>query len=860
MRVADEFNAASWKVCWATTYTFEPAFFEAFLLRRLGEPPFNAVVLGDSRRLAETWSHFGAHDAWRVPGVNRRYLVRGVHLDTGAFHAKTVLLGREKRGVLLVGSGNLDLRGLESGREVYARFASGDEPEAFGAWRDWMAGIVGASEDRLLRDRWADLLGRLPWLVAAERGASPFVTNARSPLADQFVGGLVDPIDELHVTAPFFDHDLGALSSLVERTRPKRLFLYVGDGVSVDGVKLELFIGSLDSEVSVRAYVASRDGSRTYVHAKIIAAVSGPRARVLAGSANLSRPALLSTPLHGNVEAGVIRDVEADWATGLFRSHPGLELVDLDIEDVRGFSLFESSPASGLPVRLESASRQADGSVLLASVPLPPPEARLTDGAAVARINGGRSDPMESTHTTQLVWLIDVDGGPVSNRVPVDDLVELARVLALNASAGSDRPRELDPIDRDHPLYRVLADLHQSAVFDVDDTPAHSLVEARRGGDDDPETVEFWSRYFEEELGRDPRARRYSPPEATGGGLFLDDFAALLLQMLNRAPALHELRLLNEVPDPEGEHLEEGHRWSTTQRLRVRAYNVLARWAGLVNEPRVRWFGQLAPVRHYVGILTALARIWPQAQMPEDRDRWLTSEQLARVAGILFGSFIRSERIPGFLVSLDGDSREASLAALRDCGAPQVAGAVAFCVLDRAKPEVFFAWQPFLVPALEWGVIDVDARTAELVQAWTSKRVTTDQVADSILRAATYMDDEHWCSAAVAEWGFRSVRLEKSGNPHVPVDLVVGGAGPILQDPRLVGLTAAALTYTRTTGLRLRVDGDLLVVEPRKTLIGKVRGTTVESAFPLMPSDYVDLEGRGAGFGGLLDHVESRVS
>ena len=95
MRVADVFSAARWRACWATTFTFEPAFFEAFLLRRLGDPPFNVVVLGDSQRLAKTWGEIGPHDSWRVPGLNQKYLVRGVSLPGRAFHAKTILLGNE---------------------------------------------------------------------------------------------------------------------------------------------------------------------------------------------------------------------------------------------------------------------------------------------------------------------------------------------------------------------------------------------------------------------------------------------------------------------------------------------------------------------------------------------------------------------------------------------------------------------------------------------------------------------------------------------------------------------------------------------------------------------------------------------
>ena len=49
MKVAERFSPAT-TFSWATTYTFEPEIFEEYLLRRLGQPPLNAVVLVDFER------------------------------------------------------------------------------------------------------------------------------------------------------------------------------------------------------------------------------------------------------------------------------------------------------------------------------------------------------------------------------------------------------------------------------------------------------------------------------------------------------------------------------------------------------------------------------------------------------------------------------------------------------------------------------------------------------------------------------------------------------------------------------------------------------------------------------------------
>lgn len=865
MKIADAFSAARWRVCWVTTYTFEPAFFEAFLLRRLGDPPLNVVVLADAQRLADTWSSIGVHDVWRVPGVNRRYLVRGFARAAGAFHAKTILLANEKRGLLLVGSGNVGLGGLESGHEVYAQFNSNDGLEEFAAWREWIADLVTRFDDPLVRSRWGDLRARLPWLVGADPGAGSFVTNSFSPLADQFLTGIEPPVDELHLTAPFFDHDLRALTRLIDATRPRKLEIYLGDSASVDGARLVAALAA--SGADVRAHGYATDRAAPYVHAKMIAAVTGTRARLLAGSANLSGPALLgavSTGGHVNVEAGVLRDVEASVAISLIRGEPRLSLVELPLDRLADLSLFETSDLAGLPVRLHAATRDPDGTITLASVPPPPDGARLTDGRSFAEVRGGRSAELLHEDAAQFVWLVNGADEVISNRVPVDELTALSRALTAQDSTDSDRPRELDPIDRDHPVARILMELHQGAVFDVADTPAQGRVDAGRGGESGDEAGEgdaFWDRYFEEELGRDPRARRYGAnglrmPDSE----FPDEFGSLLLQMLHRAPAPNELRLLDGSSVTREEAEVEGHRWTMTQRLRVRAFNVLWRWSSAVNDPRVRWFGAYAPVRHYLGLLGALARMWPQAQMPDDKDRWLTSDQLARLAANLFAAFIRPENGLGYLASLHEDERATAVELLRAQGAPAAAAALAYSVLRGAKAEVFFAWQPFLVPALKWGVIEVADGCAELAAACLGLSVTDEQIGARLEHVANYIDDEHWCAQAVATWGFGSVALRPSGNPNVPLDLVVSDEGQWLRDPRFVGLARAALAYAKSSGLRLRVGADLLVLVPGTTLIGPVRGVTIESNEVLSLAVLDDLEARGVGFGAAFDDPLAAVS
>ena len=119
MRVAAHFRPGT-AVFWATTYALDLKLFDQYLLRQLGGPPINAVVLVDHWRLGEMWNRVDPDEHYLARQANRVYLLRGVRLPGGgAFHPKTYLFGRRDGSTLLVGSGNLTRRGIDAGKEVF---------------------------------------------------------------------------------------------------------------------------------------------------------------------------------------------------------------------------------------------------------------------------------------------------------------------------------------------------------------------------------------------------------------------------------------------------------------------------------------------------------------------------------------------------------------------------------------------------------------------------------------------------------------------------------------------------------------------------------------------------------------------
>lgn len=838
MKIAAEFTGR-WTICWVTTFTFEPAFFESFLLKRLGDPPLNVAVIADFSKLTELWAQVDAHEL-NVRAANRRYLVRGAAIAGGAFHPKTILIANKSDGVLFVGSGNLGLSGVEQGREVFTRFDSRREEDlpAFKTWRAWMNDVVALVDDGALRSRFADVLARAPWLAGAPTDTKGLVTNWRTPLIDALFSGQ-KRWSELHVSAPFFDADVGALRELLTRSSPKRVSLYLGKNASVDGRRLlEVLRGS---QAAAQTYAFE---PAEFVHAKLIALVQGQRARVLSGSPNLSGPALLRAVTAGgaNAEVGVISEMPADEARALFVP-PGLSATALDEASLRMFRLTRIAPLVALPVRLSSATQAPSGVVTVAADPLGP-GLSLTDGTTSVALRDARTArAFPAVESAVLVWLSDAKGAPMSNRVPLDDQVALDRSLR-GSTTSDERPPDFDALDVQHPMGRLLAELHQAALFEIDNTPAaHRVADLAEASQQD--SSDFWDRLLKEQLAQDPRAARYATRSAATTEPFADELGHLLDQMLHQVPTQGRLRLISGEELERGDVEHEGRKWTPSQRLAVRAYNVLHRWSLAVADPRIRWLSESAPLVHYIGLLGALLRIWQQRE-------WIPEHRLAKIAKTLFGAFIRTERTTGYLEALGEAERVEFLAQIRTSAAPQVAAAIAFAALRSATPDEFFEWQPFLTRGLEWDVFAPGDETGALVASLVGLKPTSEAVTTRLEMIADYTDDEHWCRRQREELGFSELLLSEFNNPNYPLEIRLDAEIDLRADPRVVALAIEALAYADVPGVRLRSGSDVLAVGLDKPVYGFVRGSEVDSAAPITAALLDELIRNDLSFGSLV--------
>jgi hypothetical protein len=593
-----------------------------------------------------------------------------------------------------------------------------------------------------------------------------------------------------------------------------------------------------------------------FVHAKLIGVVTGEHGHLLFGSANLSQAALLGTgEPWANVEACVAVELTADETREAFLP-PEHCWQETYLDRIAELEFRSDDDPPGLPVHLKAAWPGTDGRASIDATGAIPADAELTAGGEGQQIKDATTCAPLSLpgEGGVLVWLRTADGTDFSNRIPLDDRRRLGNWLEQR-NGGGERPRELDSSDFETPVGQMLLRLHEACIFDIDETRALR----RAAGLTEQETEEqktSWEELEEllakEELARDPRVPNY-PSDASVGLLEDDDVLALLRLMLDRAPAERILRMLGGKPDepPTG----AGTPWTPTQRLRVRLFNVLQRWSPALADARLVWIDLAATARNYAALLVADAECWEQGHLLEDR--------VIRLVGTLLGSFIRTDRSRGYLVSLSEDERQRALSRLT----PEARALGAALVYSALRPisswsDYLFDWQPALIAGLGFGVFDVLAETCGVIERLTGARPNVDEVQSLLEWAATYTDDDHWAQRQQRDLGFQHVRLTHRRFSHgFGVTLAVSGGNASLNDAAIVSLVRQALAYRRTSGAIVELGEQIrLSVKLGEPVWARIDEETLRTPDVIDLDGLAKLERTGVSFASVLVPVQQIAS
>jgi hypothetical protein len=709
--------AGDWRHAVILSYGLDLTFYEHCLASQLPGRCRNRIVLGDGDQFLLSMA---VHER-TVRYANRSYLVDGIFAPHSA-HAKLILLANEVEGRLLVGSGNLDMRGYASGGELFTQYEWRDEATAHGdafavaaEFVDFVvqAGYVGEATAR----HWRILREETQWLNGVDAGESPRLRHSfRESFVAQLIG-VVDgaPVEELWVLSPFYDDRCQALDDLLDGLAPGDVTLLVQEGrTSVDPEALER-VAKRHPDCAFSVRPARKRGSDPYLHAKAYLVKLQDRAICLSGSPNLGQRAMTQVGTAANLELaslveagrsdfdGMLEELEigppakslGDLRLELRDDHPGDEHLpegwsilrgeiagsDLVLEvsgDPPGWAELEVEIARK---RFAPNSVERDGHSL--RIELPEGASGLVNaGAPIRLICGQPEDAAASSNTIYVVNRTALE----TILARVDDSKTLERVGAL----------ELD----DEEFEELLRALDRALTFDAKGMWRLSGESSTNdSGDDEEEITLSYDQIDYDEIRRHPRIQQYAASRAFGRGA---GYAGSPLQIILDSISAHFRGLFDPEhpaqagsddegagiePEPETEEeaerdaeVKDARRWSSAARRRVLLRNFIRRYLRGLRSDDFRELAGFSVMSQNFFIFSHV--IWRLLH-----HNWVEDEFLMETAVDLNRGFWGGGGKPGYVQGLDEAEREALQEWLREEHADSLALALITEVAGFVRPE-----------------------------------------------------------------------------------------------------------------------------------------------------------------------------
>lgn len=297
-------KVGSYENCVIVTYNADLFFFEQVVLPTLRSHGCNNNLVVMDLRQYEASLLSGGN---RLASLGKTYSVWPVSVP-GAFHPKLILQSGQRNGRLILGSGNLTVRGFSSNWELFTeiqRNSEGDNDQLFHeVWsfvRSVSEGVVGAAERQLHQveetSKW--LLetpepSGWPRVLVGVPGRPSIASQLRELIGDSKVRRLV-------VLAPFFDANLRAVRELADILNPRQFWLVVQpDTVSLPGA-----VATKMKQLRLVKFEAPQKekSAGAYLHAKAYIIETEDGDYCLWGSPNCSSAAIVNPT---NVELAIL--------------------------------------------------------------------------------------------------------------------------------------------------------------------------------------------------------------------------------------------------------------------------------------------------------------------------------------------------------------------------------------------------------------------------------------------------------------------------------------------------------------------------------------------------------------------------
>jgi hypothetical protein len=435
-RLRDSFLPEDPRSALFCTYGLDARFFEAEIL-----PATFPVRLTLDRESGSRAAYFAAADAalQAAPvlvffdhltddGPGLPYVAARVDVKPRAFQPKLMVLEYEDRFRVAVSSANLTRPAWTSLLELF--IVEDLKPGEPHSWSAPLRRFLGHLERFLVPERRADLQQFLSGLVTVPAGeaGSRLLSSWDGPLLTQIGSGL-GQVRRVDVVTPFFEGEEGRgileqLEALGDKPRGR---LYVSAHAAEERLEVRGPRDKIDALLETARWDLHRvaeewrgdqDGAPLRaLHGKMLALCDSSRCRVIVGSANVTRAAMLHAAPAGNVELVVSSDTTSARLVHMLPQATPLEREDVDIVDRGDPTGEDDDTAAGAERWVEAAVYWvAEESV----------ELRLSDGAPTLAVSyEGLALGVASVNPSRFPVLlreslsIEVTDGQTSGLVPL---------------------------------------------------------------------------------------------------------------------------------------------------------------------------------------------------------------------------------------------------------------------------------------------------------------------------------------------------------------------------------------------------------------------------------------------------------
>lgn len=264
-----------------TTFKFNPQFFEKNIFFRF-KNKVAPIVLTD-----ESEYHARLQELSFSKLANKKYFLQYAR-SHGTFHPKLALSVNENEVRILLGSNNLTREGYTSNAELVVPIIIDLERRESGHLLSEIKDFLQCLEERTPGNEYKVEIRKIIQAIPDYEDNSNrdmwLIHSMKKPILETVLGIIGEPITEIEVFSPFFSQDMDFFKELMRLT-PK-IHIMVQDGKSnLPVLPFEKLTGASFSTVE----------SERYIHAKMLCFETKNSNYLLVGSANCTRPALLTT-------------------------------------------------------------------------------------------------------------------------------------------------------------------------------------------------------------------------------------------------------------------------------------------------------------------------------------------------------------------------------------------------------------------------------------------------------------------------------------------------------------------------------------------------------------------------------------